>query len=281
MSRHNLPAAFQALEARLAELQAGYSRGELDPNTYQGEVQNLKVEDSSGRTWWLGGESGAWHIWDGSSWVRSTPPAAVQQGAVDSISKVKPKRPFVLGCGVGTLILVVLSIIVFIGGWQSYQQEPKIVDGIEPESLALSSYTLSGDQAAVIDQREYPEAFAILFYEEEKKDGSYTAVRFETWSYYTSGLEYTFINGAQVAEDPLEIELAGELVPIPYRPEQFVAYMSLDEVVVSASLETYLVVPLEQELVEDGEVYYADELTFGLKDDELLYVEVLALEMGG
>lgn len=112
-------------------------------------------------------------------------------------------------------------------------------------------------------------------------NGSFTDVRFETWSYYTSGLEYTFINGEQVAEDSLEIELLGELAPIPYRPEQFVAYMSLDEVIASAGLETYLVVPLEKELVEDGEVYYADELTFGLKNDELLYVEALALEIEG
>jgi hypothetical protein len=110
-------------------------------------------------------------------------------------------------------------------------------------------------------------------------DGSLMDVRFETWSYYTSGLEFTFINGDKVAEDPLEIELLGELVPIPYRPEQFVAYMSLDEMVASAGLQTYLVVPLEKELVDGGEVYYADELTFGLKNDELLYVEALALEL--
>jgi hypothetical protein len=67
---------------------------------------------------------------------------------------------------------------------------------------------------------------------------------------------------------------------MPYRPEQFVAYMSLEELIAAAGLETYLVVPLEKELVEGGEVYYADELTFGLKNDELLYVEALALEVG-
>ncbi len=179
-----------------------------------------------------------------------------------------------------SLTLVVVTAVFMIGGWQAYQQEPKIVEGIEPEALELASYALSAGQNNVITRLGYPEAFAVLFYEEENGDGSFSEVRFETWSYYTSGLEYTFINGEQVAEDPLEIELLSELVPIPYRPEQFVAYLSLDEVIASAGLETYLVVPLEKELVKDGAVYYADELTFGLKNDELLYVEALALEVG-
>ena len=278
----NLPPAFQALETRLADMQARYGRGELDANAYQAEVQGLTVQDGAGQNWWLGGEVGAWHYWDGSTWVRGVPPTAEQPAAAAPAPKAKRSwRPWALGCGVVALIVVVVAAVFLIGGWQSYQQEPKIVEEIVPEALDLASYALSAEQLSVIDRRGYPDAFAILFYEEEQMDGAYGDVRFETWSYYSGGLEYTFINGDQMAEDPLEIEFLGELVPIPYRPEQFVAYMSLDEVIDSAGLETYLVVPLEKELVKDGEVYYADELTFGLKDDELLYVEALALELEG
>lgn len=283
----SLPPIFQALETRLAELQARYGRGELDADTYQAEVQGLTVQDEAGQTWWLGGEAGAWHNWDGSTWVRGMPPTAAQPAVAQPAAaapapKVKrSRRPLALGCGVVALIVVVVAAVFLIGGWQAYQQEPKIVEEIVPEALDLTSYALSGEQLSVLDHLGFPQAFAILFYEEEQMDGSFSDVRFETWSYYTSGLEYTFINGEQVAEDPLEIELLGELVPIPYRPEQFVAYMSLDEVIASAGLETYLVVPLEKELVKDGEVYYADELTFGLKNDELLYIEALALEIEG
>lgn len=276
----NLLPAFNALETRLVELNSSYSRGEIDVSTYQAQVQGLKVQDETGQTWWLGGEPGAWHLWDGKAWVRSVPPVASQPGVPAPAPKAKQsRRPFVLGCGAGTFIVAVLAAIFLIGGWQAYQQEPKIVEGIEPETLDLISYSLSGDQAGVIDHRGNPEAFSILFYEEEQVDGSLIDVRFETWSYYSGGLEYTFINGDQVAEDPLDIELFGDLVPIPYRPEQFVAYMSLDEMVASTGLGSYLVVPLEKELVDGGEVYYADELTFGLKDGELLYVEALALEL--
>ncbi len=278
----SLPPIFQALETRLADLQARYGRGELDADAYQAEVQGLTVQDGAGQTWWLGGETGAWHNWDGSTWVRGMPPTAAQPAAAAPAPRAKRSwRPLALGCGVVALIVVVVAAVFLIGGWQAYQQEPKIVEEIVPETFDLASYALSAKQLSVIDYLGYPQAFAILFYEEEQMNGSFTDVRFETWSYYTSGVEYTFINGEQVAEDPLEIELLGELVPIPYRPEQFVAYMSLDEVIASATLETYLVVPLEKELVKDGEVYYADELTFGLKNDELLYVEALALEIEG
>lgn len=276
----NLPPGFQALEIRLAELKARYGSGEMDANTYQEAVQDLTVQDDAGQTWWLGGEAGAWHYQDGNSWVRGEPSMAVPPPDIVPARKEKrSRRPLVLGCGLGALVVVILAAIFLIGGWQAYQQEPKIVEGIGVPALDLATYPLSGTQTGVLDRFGYPDAFAILFYEEESLDGSYADVRFETWSYYSDGLEYTFINGEQVAEDPLEIELLGELVPIPYSPEQFVAYMSLDEVISSAGLETYLVIPLEAEFVEDGEVYYADELTFGLKNDELLYVEALALEV--
>jgi hypothetical protein len=277
MSHASLPPTFHALETRLADLKARYQRGQIDAEAYQAEVQDLKVQDHTGQTWWLGGESGAWQYWDGSAWVRGNPASGVDAG--QPLKAKRSMRPFAWGCGLGFFVIGVLAAVFLIGGWQAYQQEPKIVEDIEPQVLALASSSLSGDQSGVIDRQGYPEAFSILFYEEEQMDGSLMDVRFETWSYYTSGLEFTFINGDKVAEDPLEIELLGELVPIPYRPEQFVAYMSLDEMVASAGLQTYLVVPLEKELVDGGEVYYADELTFGLKNDELLYVEALALEL--
>ncbi len=280
MSLPDLPPTFQALETRLIDLQARYQRGELEASAYQAAVQELKVQDHLGRTWWLGGEPGAWHLWDGIAWVRGVPPSSLQARQVPAAPRTKRSmRPIALGCGLGLIIIAILVGVFLIIGWQAYQQEPVIVEGVAPEALTLSQYSLSSDQLNVIDRLGYPEAFVILFYEEDQVDGSLRDVRFETWSYYTSSVEYTFINGVQEAEDPLEVELVGDLQPIPYQPEQFVAYMSLDEVIASAGLETYLVIPLEKELVEGGEVYYADELTFGLKDDELLYVEALALEI--
>jgi hypothetical protein len=283
MVQSELKPEFQALEDRLSELRGRYARGELDDAAYQSEVERLTLRDSAGDDWWLGGEPGAWHRWDGKAWVRNAPPAATTAWPVpvDGPPRRRSWRPVAIGCGLGGLFAAVLALVLLVGGWQAYRQEPRIVEGVEAQSLTLGRYELSSDQQDVIARLGYPEAFAILFYEEEQVDGSFSDVRFETWSYYSSGAEYTFVNGRPEAEDTLEIEFSGELVPIPYRPEQFVAYMNLDEVLASAGLQTYLVIPLERELVAGGEIYYADELTFGLKNDELLYVEALALAAEG
>ena len=74
----------------------------------------------------------------------------------------------------------------------------------------------------------------------------------------------------------------GAVAPLPtsYRPEQFQAYMSLDQVVAAAQLGSYLAIPLEDELVAEGEIFYAGGLAFGLKDDQLLYIETFIGEAG-
>ena len=173
----NLPAVFQALEARLSELQASFTRGELDADAYQAEVQGLTVQDDAGQTWWLGGEAGAWHIWDGSAWVRRVPPAAITPTPDAPIPKAKRSwRPLAIGCGVAGLILVVAVAIFLIGGWQALQQEPMIVEGVEAETLELSEYAFSTAQSSVIERLGKPDAFTILFYEEEQVGGTLAAV---------------------------------------------------------------------------------------------------------
>lgn len=139
---------------------------------------------------------------------------------------------------------------------------------------------LSNDQQRVRAERGDPEAFLILFYEETLEDGTIGDVRTETWSYYTGGIEYTFINGVLEAQAAIEAGI-GELTPAAYQPEQFQATMSLEEVLAVAGLDSFLLVPLEKELVDGGEVYYADRLAFGLQDGELRYLEALALEVEG
>jgi len=178
------------------------------------------------------------------------------------------------------ITVLILSGVIVGEVYREFQAMPKVVEGVESLAAVPAALPLSADQQDVRTSLGPPEAFTILFYEEALEDGSIGDVRFEVWSYYSDQVEYTFINGEQVGEDPIDIEL-GELVQIPYAPEQFRAYMSLDEVLASAGLDAFMVVPLEKELVEGGEVFYADELTFGLKDDELLYIEALALEVEG
>ena len=71
----------------------------------------------------------------------------------------------------------------------------------------------------------------------------------------------------------------GKVVTPLYRPEQFTAFMNLDEVVAIAGLDKYLQIPVDGELMRDAQVYFGEQLTFGLQADELLFVESLALEV--
>jgi hypothetical protein len=282
------PKEFAEVEKRLTFLQALRDQGKLTPEAYQAEVQRLTVKDASGRTWWLGGEAGAWHWWDGQAWVRGQPPmtpAPTEKPASPSQPQAqKPRGRIGLFAGLGCIGLVIVCLVasgIFLGGgYAEYQALPKIVEDIQVDVAAAAPLPLSSDQQQVRSEMGDPEAFMILFYEEPLDNGSIGDVRTETWSYYTQGVEYTFINGEMVGEDPIEVDIS-DLAPVPYQPEQFAAYMNLEEVIAAAGLDSFLVVPLEKELVDGGEVYYADRLTFGLKNDELRYVEALALEVEG
>lgn len=53
--------------------------------------------------------------------------------------------------------------------------------------------------------------------------------------------------------------------------------MNLEEVIAAAGIDTYIEIPLEKEFLEGEISYFANSLTFGLKNDELIYIEALAL----
>lgn len=181
------------------------------------------------------------------------------------------------GCGGLLALLLAAGGIFLFAGWQGYQEAPKIIEGVQPGPHLQDPYTLSPAQTDVLISRGYPEAFTLLFYEEESVDGSLQDVRLESWDYYSLGVGYTFINGDLTAEDALDITEIGQLAPMPYYPEQFGAYMSLEEVLAAAALDTYIEIPLEKEFLEDGDLYYGESITFGLVDGELRYLEALAL----
>jgi hypothetical protein len=181
------------------------------------------------------------------------------------------------GCSLVFLVILIAAGIYLYAGWQGYQEAPKIVEVQSSHSQLEDPYTLSPDQESKLYEYGYPEAFTILFYDEEAAAGGYAPVRLETWDYYTQGIGLTFINGALTAEDPIDNTGLGALEPLPYYPEQFDAYMNLDEVIAAAGISSYIEIPLEKDFMEGGAMYYANSLTFGLKDDQLRYIEALAL----
>ena len=172
-------------------------------------------------------------------------------------------------------ILGIVILLLYLGRY-AYRQMPLEASVRNPMEPTGDVYALSADQQAAVVDRGYPEAFAILFYEEFDENGAVVPVRHEVWSYYTDGVAISFLDGQAAGDMSLEAGV-DEIEPVPYRPEQFDAFMSLDELLDATGLLSFLIVPTEPELVLGGQVYHGDQITFGMKNDELLSVETHAL----
>lgn len=144
----------------------------------------------------------------------------------------------------------------------------------------MDTYSLSQEQVKIVEMHSYPDSFSIFFYLEEFYPNYDGEVREESWRYYEKGLEFTFYNGALIAEDSFTLT-HGELAPNFYRPEQFKAYTSLQGVLASAEIHDLMEIPLEKSLIPEGTLYYAPGLSFGLVDNQLIYVETITLETEG
>jgi hypothetical protein len=188
-----------------------------------------------------------------------------------------------MGCGkpVGILMLLlggllgVVILLLYLGRY-AYRQMPLEASVRNPTEPTGDVYALSADQQAAVAERGYPQAFTVLFFEELDENSAVVPVRHEVWSYYTEGVVLSFLDGQAAGEEHLDVNV-NEIVPVPYRPEQFEAFMSLDELLGSTGLLSFLIVPTEPELVLGGEVYHGDQITFGMKSGELLSVETHAL----
>lgn len=195
----------------------------------------------------------------------------VKQIKVDEEKRLGKSR---LGIWRGLLILVFLLVgIAGSSGCLFFQGS--LFGG--NDTAQVEPYQYTAEQADLVQEMGNPEAFILLFYEEEAEFGSLQTVRQETWEYYSTGVSYLFINGELVSTERLDIEQLGSLVPLPYSPEQFSAHMSRDDVLAAAGVDDFIEVPLEKEYLESGDLYYAESLSFGLVDGELRYLEALAL----
>jgi hypothetical protein len=166
---------------------------------------------------------------------------------------------------VGGLILVVAILacltavgFFFLPGYID-RSMPETLEVIAPPGTAVKTYSMPAGQQDVLNLRGAPQAFTILFYQQMGAEGYYEDIRQETWTYYDRGKEYVFINGELAAES--EIAAADRAVTgAPFRPEQFVGNLTLDEVEAGLGLHDY-----------------ARQLILGFKYGQLCSVQALAL----
>jgi hypothetical protein len=170
------------------------------------------------------------------------------------------------------LVLVLGCLISGLGviGWMDINQSPLEVSELVP-FFKPQKYQYSTEQQNIKDQLGLPDSFTILFYEDEFGGGS---TRLETWIYSEIGQSYTWVNGDLDRTESFD-PVSGEVIPAPYQPDQFTAYLSLKNVIGATGIDGFMLVPLENELLPGGEIYFADQLSFGLKNGELLYAEAV------
>lgn len=194
---------------------------------------------------------------------------------------VKKKTPaFYIG-----ILLLIFAVVIMAGfcgllAWGFYQvnQSPVLVDVSEKTSTGIEPYVLSESQSEILRQYGNPHSFSILFYTVAEEGNTSISVRDETWTYYDLRKTFQFINGELTEETAFTPEIINA-TRNTYSPQNFSAGMGITDIVSVNDVKQYLEIPLEDELVPNSRLYYANRLTFALQNGRLRYVESLPLEV--
>lgn len=189
------------------------------------------------------------------------------------------KNKKITGCLIGGGALLAAGIILLAGlllvGVNEYKNLPRQVTGFDFGRYELDGYAYSGEQRAVVEEWGQPQSFYILFYQRENAEGRVETVRYEEWAFPARGKQVVFENGLELSR--AEIPKAA-VYSTRYSPEQFFAFMNREQLAALTGLEDWFILPVEKELMQDADLYYAGGLTFGLQHGEVIYVEAVHYE---
>ena len=184
------------------------------------------------------------------------------------------------GCclgGAAVFLLISCFILIAFGlvGIKEFKDIPRLVSDFSFDQPAPREVKYSDAQDSIIQEYGNPEGFYILFFQRDGIQGDVEEVRYEQWDYYSQGLSVIFENGEQLDQSEIPIEVVS---PTPYQPESFRAFITREQVAASAELDEWLILPVEDELVPDADLYYAEGLIFGLQDGALVYIETMVVK---
>lgn len=306
---------FADVERRLAQILARQKSGSRNDAAYQAEIQDLIVRDQTGNTWWLGGQHGAWHWFNGRSWERRDParhqavapqmqPApspTYRQPAAPNVVESKPPQsqdrrswfPYVLiGCiGIFILSLIiggVVGLFILQGDEDTTSEES---DGYLAEmAAAIGAEDVEQLSAALTEEVEdhrpqtlemlgRPDTFSIS---EMDVDG-HKLVQ-EAWLYYGLGTQVDFINGEAAYTSSLDPVPEETIFPAWYDPLAFSSDMMKAEIIEAASGASpagTIPVAISSESLSDefpgGEILIGDQILIGVYEGRVVYIETVAL----
>jgi hypothetical protein len=86
---------FQDAEKTYGDLKAQHDAGKLSDSTFEAEVGKLRMQDTQGRWWQIGVQTGEWYMHDGQKWNKAKPPipsaSSGEQAPVPEITAVIPR----------------------------------------------------------------------------------------------------------------------------------------------------------------------------------------------
>ena len=161
--------------------------------------------------------------------------------------------------------------------------KPALVQNYQPAIHAenIPEFSLTMAQENQLASLGYPDRFTILFFNETLLDGTTAAIRQEHWYYDSQGLEIVFRNGEIFSESQGAPVLAVDLGQTAYRPEIFLAGMSIDQLMAATKETGYYQEPADHPFIDNGTLVFMQGLAAGFEGDSLVYVEALPLGAAG
>lgn len=182
-------------------------------------------------------------------------------------------------CILGIVLLGIIGICLIVSfvfiGINEYKITPRLVSGFDFGTYNLDGYTYSNQQQAVVESWGPPPGFYILFYQREDASGKAETVRYEEWTYPQQGAQVIYENGVEISRGETD---PAAMIEALYSPEQFFAFMNREQLAALTGLDEWFILPVEKELMQNAEIYYASGLMFGLQNGELIYVEAVPFE---
>ncbi|CAG0948044.1 hypothetical protein ANRL1_04865 [Anaerolineae bacterium] len=145
---------FENAERKFFKLKGQFAAGRVTSSELDAALQDLVIEDTQGRYWMLGADSGKWYVHDGAAWIEATPPGAAEREQVVAAlprisqtppqppqSKVTPKLRTLIATAVGGLLTLGVGLGVTWG--QGALQTAFFSGGVTPSRTLASASGLS------------------------------------------------------------------------------------------------------------------------------------------
>jgi len=162
--------------------------------------------------------------------------------------------------------IIIIAASLFITADEEF---PIYVENAELIEDDFDPYILSDDQKNIINTYGYPTGFTILYVGENGMD------RQETWYYSKEGLVIDYFNGIKLSKAYDNSLKDFNVEPTYNYPEDFVRGMTPGTALSQADSNSFMIVPVEDAIVNEGTLYYGEGIILGFDETGLSYVETV------